>query len=579
MKKATHRLIFILLLMLSHSSWATSPATKDELLAQKEALQQAITANKELLHNIIESESTKTDYFEKRLEDQSSRISDIGSSIDRFGIIITLLLATLGLLGYLSVLSRASREAQESAKKWFDDNEERLGSNFADLLIKINDANSKIELMVQSVKDKEESAHAGILAILEDFQKEIEQKSSDNQGSPKNAAAAAAIQARATELQHEPEASYSFEDWSVRAVDAYKSERLEDSAYYWGRAAAIPGAGAENVARALFNRGMMLSLLKRKSEAIDIYTNLINRFINDTKPALEKHVASAMINKAAILGQENRIDDSNEMCDLLLSRFSASKDQSIRSCVARGLLLKGLILSEEKGNHTDAINIYEKIIEEHKNDSAPILKLQVIRAMRGKAFAIGAIESKLDEIELYDQIIEKYNNEKDLKIESEIILTYRAKAITLGKLNREEEQAAIYDLLIAQHPNPSSPAIKQNIALAMNGKAFILICKAKRNWSQKNFAEEMLLSAEKYLDGASKNYPSHGMIIGNIAYAGWLLGKHEAAEKHFREALNSAEFGGQAIYNATLPDLDIHPVEEDIGFRALIERLWAAQQA
>ncbi len=74
---------------------------------------------------------------------------------------------------------------------------------------------------------------------------------------------------------------------------------------------------------------------------------------------------------------------------------------------------------------------------------------------------------------------------------------------------------------------------------------------------------------------ARQRNPDSAVVIGNQAYAAWLLGDAKLAEDSFRQALRARTDGGEAIYKATLGDLELHPVPEDAGFRTLIERLWA----
>ena len=69
------------------------------------------------------------------------------------------------------------------------------------------------------------------------------------------------------------------------------------------------------------------------------------------------------------------------------------------------------------------------------------------------------------------------------------------------------------------------------------------------------------------------------MYVGNRAYVHYLLGQVAQAEADFAAALRAPEHGGQTLYDATLKDLDMHPIPEDEGMRALVERAWAAYQA
>lgn len=68
------------------------------------------------------------------------------------------------------------------------------------------------------------------------------------------------------------------------------------------------------------------------------------------------------------------------------------------------------------------------------------------------------------------------------------------------------------------------------------------------------------------------------MFHGNRAYVHHLLGQTALAEADFAAALHAPEYGGRSIYEATLKDLEIHPIAEDEGMRALVERAGADYQ-
>ena len=73
------------------ASWpctAKESVSQDDLSAQKELLQAKLDANKELTQKDIEILYKRFDAVDKRIDDQVSRVSDIGNSVDRFTTII-----------------------------------------------------------------------------------------------------------------------------------------------------------------------------------------------------------------------------------------------------------------------------------------------------------------------------------------------------------------------------------------------------------------------------------------------------------------------------------------------------------
>ena len=278
--------------------WAAQTLTQDDLAMHKELLQTKLDANKELLQKDLEARGHRIDALEKRLDDQVSRVSDVGGSIDRFGVIagglgllITVALAAAGLVGYFSVSGKARQEAQDAAKEWFESNSNKLTKEINDLKVKAAQSHVEIDAHTQSVAKKRDAAEAQMLV----YQSEIGNAHSQddalkNEGSD-------AVMSLAEDLKQRPESSYSFEDWNTRAFAAYGSKNHEDAAYYWGRAAAVPNAGAVNAAQSMFNKAITLGELKRDEEAIAAYDAVIAKYDADPAPALRELVARAKNSK------------------------------------------------------------------------------------------------------------------------------------------------------------------------------------------------------------------------------------------------------------------------------------------
>lgn len=107
---------FLRLLVLSLLFSLVLPAAANEkfgqveLDAQKELLQLKIDSSRELTQKDVDSLKSRIDALDKRLDDQNNRVGDIGQAVDRFavitgiaGLVVTLLLALVGLIGYFSV--------------------------------------------------------------------------------------------------------------------------------------------------------------------------------------------------------------------------------------------------------------------------------------------------------------------------------------------------------------------------------------------------------------------------------------------------------------------------------------------
>lgn len=149
----------------------------------------------------------------------------------------------------------------------------------------------------------------------------------------------------------------------------------------------------------------------------------------------------------------------------------------------------------------------------------------------------------------------------------------------LGQLNRNEEAIATYDALITQFGSATELAFREQVADAMTNKGFLLLCMAKNNWGNPALANELLTKASDACMLAISKNSNNGLAHGNLAYISCLQGDAVAAEQHFKTGFASTKNGGEPLYKGTLTDFDIHPIEPDQGFRALVEKLWGEYQA
>lgn len=460
--KNLYKLVLGFCLSAALMATAAEPAsvTKDELAAQKELLQLQIDSKKELLQKDIESQSKRIDTVDKRIDDQMNRVGDIGTAVDRYGVavtyiglVITILLVGIGVFGYRTAKSdakeAAEKVAKEEAQKWFEQNKKLFAAQIQEIETRLKEALNQIDFHVQAVKDRSVAAGVEIEVAMEDMQTmqlQMNKKNSDLK-SP-DIQSSSAVGHLAEELKKRPESSYSFDDWNTRAFAAYKEGKIEDAAFYWGKAADVPAAGATNSAQSMYNKGLMLGQLNRNEEAISTYEELISKYRDEPESSLREHVASAMFNK-------------------------------------------------------------------------------------GNAF------SQLDQI---------------------------------------EQEKAAYSALISKFNDEQNPIVFELVVNAMINKGFALLCEAKSIWGAMDQVVDLLNEAKSILLTASNKQPNSAFIYGNLAYVNWLLGDLIEAEKYFRIGLAAQEDGGEMLYKTTLKDFEIHPIAEDEGFKALVEKLWAEYQ-
>ncbi|MCQ4143712.1 tetratricopeptide repeat protein [Vogesella sp. AC12] len=612
-------LVLSLLFSLALPAAANEKFGQVELDAQKELLQLKIDSSRELTQKDVDSLKNRIEALDERLDDQNNRVGDIGQAVDRFavitgiaGLVVTLLLALVGLIGYLSVTRQAKEEAKTASRQWFDSNHEDLLAQIDELKKKAVQGHQAIEHSVNEVVQKRDAAIT---------QMQERMKTSVEDGAPINRDEEAALRQSAEDIRAKPEASYSFDDWNTRAFDAYHAKQYEDAALYWKHASSIPNAGAANSAQALLNRALTLHQLKRHAEAGTAYQQLIDTYSSDNTPAIREQVAKAMVNTGVSLGEMQKPTEAIATYKQLIATYSSDTTPAIRTQVAGSMLNMGIALGEIQ-QPDEAIATYQQLIDSYSSDNIPLIREQVAKAMLSMGITHGQMQQLGEAIASYQQLIDSYSSDNTPAIReqaakavlnmgitfgqvqkpNEAIATYQqliatyssdntpairelvAKAmlnmgIVLGQMQQPAEKIAIYRQLITTYSSDTTPAIREQVAIALNSKGFAALMKAKNAWQNREQALSLLSEAHNDLLASLERRTDCGMTRGNLAYVQWLLGETLAAENSFRSALAAPQDSGEELYHGTVADIEQHTIAEDEGFRAMIERLWAEHQA
>ncbi len=507
------------------------PVLAKELASQKEVFQVKLDSLKEAQKSDIES-------LNKRIDDA---LTTTGQAVDRFGVVtawigglVTALLAVLGLLGFITVTRKTKIEAEQTAKAWFEENAVKLRKEIERLEKRAQEAHLSMDASVKRVSDRETEANQAI-----DRQQVAMGRGQDNkaQHSAPSSADASILQRRDEELRQQPEASYSFDDWNARAHAAYASGKFVDATYFWERASEVPGAGAANVAQALFNKAVTQGETGDNAAALETYNDVIRRYNDAPEMALRKQVARALINKSVAQGETGDNAGSLETLNGVIRRYDDAPDAALREQVARALI--------------------------------------------NKSFRQGKMGDNAGALETLNDLIRRYDDAPEVALREHVARAL----INMGVTQRETGDSAgtleTYNGVIRRYGDAPEAALQEQVARAYNGLGWMHFLNAKSLWKTNRVAaEQNLLQAREQFDlGATKMIAPNGAILGNRAYTRFLQGDIEGAEADFGAALTAKNSGGKWLYEATLKDIEEHPVDEDVGMRAMVERLWQAYEA
>lgn len=587
------RLLVICLLLwctaASQAAETSASALQADLNALKELQQSKWESQKELQVKDIETVRQQIASVDKRVDDQ---LAQLGQSVDRFGIVIgvlgvgvTVLLVFGGFLGYRNAKSEAKEAASAAAKEvaadaasasaqdWFDKQAHSLKEQIQSLELKAARLHVEMDGHAQGVQAHAADVKKAISTAQESIGKSGVQTPDALDESTR------VLAQRDRELRASDEDSYSFDDWNTRAHAAYTAGALEEAAYFWLKAGRVANAGAVNVAQVFVNRGITQGKLSQHDAAMATYDEVVRRFGDAADLALREQVARALLNKGVIQGELGQHDAAMATYEEVVRRFGAAAELTLREQVARALVNKSG--TEGRLNQHDACKAtVDEVLRRFGEAREPALREQVARALFNKGVAQAHLSQYESAISTYDEVLRRFGDAADPALREQVAKALVNKGVTQGQLGQSEAEMATYDEVSRRFGDAADRALSEQVAKALSGAGFQRLLRAKELLKLGNPAgQELLHTALRNQDEAVKRCTQpNGIILGNRAYVHCLLGNITAAESDFAAALRAPADGGAEIYEATLKDLEIHPLEQDAQMRALVERLWALFQ-
>ncbi|MEQ1915080.1 MAG: tetratricopeptide repeat protein, partial [Sideroxydans sp.] len=416
----------------------------------------------------------------------------------------------------------ANTTSKAEVKKWFDDNLALVNQEIDALKIKVKQKTEEVESHV-------EQAHRNIDIKVAEIIEKV-RLSSDSKSELTEADKQTLSQANKS-LQDKPESQYTFEDWNTRAHAFYAENKLALAFEYWVKAAEARDASDQQIAQAIYNQGVAQGQQGKTEDAIDNYSRVVQRFGDATSPVLQELVAMALVYQGVALGKQGKPAEEIACYKQVVKRFGDSTWPALQELVAQAIYNQGLTLSKQD-KPDEEIACYKQLVKRFGDSTWPALQELVAQAIYNQGLTQDKQGRSVEAIDCFRQVVKRFG---------------------------DSTQATLQEL----------------VAVALNGHGFSVLIQAKRLWD-KEAERTQLLSESLVLYERSKAITQENemkaIVLGNVAYALWLLGRRADVEAPLREALT---LGGEEIFKVEIEDTKISPVPVDSGFEQLVTRLWS----
>ena len=315
----------------------------------------------------------------------SNQTSVVGNLISWTGVAISILVAVAGLITYFSATARAKAEANEAAQKWFDDKADSLTKQIADLEAQVQRALKAIDghenrvaetaAMANAHIKSDEDAVAAMAATLFKFQ--------DGAASnPVNQDAVRQVSQLSENLEAKPEKDFTSADHFTRGLALLQDKNFLGALQQFEKAAKDTKLSAAETVNYLFAQAFTLSRLDRTKEAIAVYDTLVQRYGEDSSPGVREQLAMALFNKGVQVGKLHGPEQEIAAYDTLVQRYGEDSSPVMRELVAMALFNKGVQLHDPE----QEIAVYDALVRCYGDDSSPGVREQVTKAKNGAAF-------------------------------------------------------------------------------------------------------------------------------------------------------------------------------------------------
>ena len=226
---------------------------------------------------------------------------------------------------------------------------------------------------------------------------------------------------------------------------------------------------AQQVARALVNKGFALTAAGRPEEALNVLDETIRRFGQTDYPA----VAGAFMNKGAALIAADRPEEALSALDETVERFGGTENPIVVQAVAQALASRGVALND-LNRPEEALNAFDETIRMFGASKEPRVAPAIALALTTKSSAASVMNPEAA-IAILDDIIRQFGTNDDPSIARAVAQAFTTRGSVQFAMSRPEEGLKDFDEAIERAENEREPFIVE----AFTMKAFALMAMAR----------------------------------------------------------------------------------------------------
>ena len=200
------------------------------------------------------------------------------------------------------------------------------------------------------------------------------------------------------------------------------------------------------VAKALFNKGILHHEWGEYEAELGAYDDLVVRFGDSDSPELQLRVARALLNTGITHGRRDESGAELDAYDDLIARFGASDTLELQLQVARALFNKG-VTHRQRDESSAALAAYDDLVARFGASDTLELQLQVARALFNKGVTHRQRDESSAALAAYDDLIIRFGASDTPELQLQVARALLLKGDRQIEIGRAEEALLTSDHL------------------------------------------------------------------------------------------------------------------------------------
>ena len=181
----------------------------------------------------------------------------------------------------------------------------------------------------------------------------------------------------------------------------------------------------------------------------------------------EELAARQLFASAFASGQKDREEETLSVCDEIVRRFEESEKPAVDQWVATALFTKGLVLSE-MNRAADALDAYDEVVRRFGENKTPILVQWVASALLSKGALLIGMKRSEDALAAYDEVVRRFGEDEALVPVEEVAQALVRKGVLFREMKRPRDVPAVYDDVVSRLEDDKIPYLVERVANALD---------------------------------------------------------------------------------------------------------------